>query len=132
MLVKIPDELYLRYEEAAKRATPRITTEELLTRQLLRFVDYPASRRTVVATGDALERMEKLLGGGQIQTPEQLLSKIRAWAGISLGNIRLSFTQAQLEEIAHRAEKQGKTPKEVAQAIVEQIADQFFNAVPTT
>lgn len=132
MLVKIPDDLYLRYEAAAKTATPRVTAEALLVQQLTRFADYPASRRTVVATGDLLEKIETLLGGGQIQTPEQLLTKIRAWAGISIGNIRLSFTPAQLEEIAHRAAKQEKTPREIAEAIVVQLADQFFNAVPTT
>lgn len=122
--VTIPDETYQRFEAAA--AASKLTTEELIARQLTRFVDHPISTRVVVLSGAQLEELEILLGGGHLQSPKALFEKVKGLAGVTIGNIRLPFNAAQLEEIGHRAQRQGKTPKQVCEDIVAQMAEQFF------
>lgn len=124
MYVSLPDPLALKYQQAADAA--KIPLEQLLVRQLERFGDTPVSERLLVIKGPELEALETTFRGGQIRTPQDLVKRVHAWAGITIGGIRLDFSPAQLEEIGIRAAKQGKTPKEIVQDIVAQLQDQFF------
>ena len=124
MIIQIPDEVALRYQEAADRA--RVPVTKILERQLLRFADIPAGSRAVTLHGDALQEVDQLLGIGSTLTAGTLLGAIKAWAGITIGDVRLQFSPAQLAEIAHRADKQGKTPTAVVADIVEQMNRNFF------
>lgn len=126
MLVQIPDALYLKLKKAADAADRATTPEQLIARQLQRFGDFPVTVRTVLVAGDDLEALETTLGGGQVKDGADLLKKVHQWAGITIGNIRVDFSPAQLDEIAHRAEKQGKDPQTIVDDIVRQIAEQFF------
>jgi hypothetical protein len=129
MLIQIADAVALHYQTKADAA--RVPLATYLQRQLTRFAEVPAGR-ALVLTGEALEEVDRLLGLGSTQTPLALLEAIRAWAGITIGGIRLEFTPAQLAEIAYRAEKQGKTPEAIVQDIVSQMEQSFFNdTVPT-
>ncbi len=125
MQLSIPDELYSDYQSRAKGE--RKSTIELILAQLRRHLDTPITQRHITLTGAVLEAVETLVGGGSLTSPEDLVEKIQRLARISLGDIRLKFSPVQLEEIATRAQKQGKTPEQVCQDIVDQMAGQFFN-----
>lgn len=124
MLVSLNDATIAKYQAAAAKA--KIPLEALLERQLARFGDVPVTERLLVLSGDALEALERQLSGGQLKSPQDLVTRVHRWAGITIGGIRLNFSEAQLEEIAVRATKQGKAPKEIVQDIVRQMEDQFF------
>jgi len=124
MQISIPDDLYAKYQDAAKQA--RKPTGALLIQQLDRFVDAPPTRRAIILSGESLEEIDRLLGAGSTLSAEALIQAVKRWAGISIGDIRLHFSPAQLQEIAIRAKKQGKSPEAVCQDIVDQLAHEFF------
>jgi len=124
MLVSIDDKLCAKYAAHAKAS--HIPVEKLLERQLARFADTPITQRVLALTGDDLQQVDQLLGVGATTTPEAFLTAVRSWAGITIGDIRLQFSPAQLAEIQHRADKQGKTPEDVVRDIVGQISEAFF------
>lgn len=125
MLIQIPDEIALQYQTAADRA--RVPLAKLLERQLARFASVPVGERVLVLCAEPLEQIDRELGIGATRDTTALLSAIRSWAGITIGDIRLQFSPAQLAEIAHRAEKQGKTPEAVVADIVSQLEGAFFH-----
>lgn len=130
MQISLPDDLYAEYDAAAKRA--RLSTPSLIARTLARMAATPITQRQLVLTGLVLEQVERTLGGGSLLSPEDLLTRTRALASISIGDIRLNFSPGQLAEIAHRAEKQGKSPQVIVEEIVKQMEENFFwGPVPT-
>jgi hypothetical protein len=129
VLIQLDDHLIARYQRHAQSA--RVPFEKLIERQLARFADTPVTQRVLALTGDSLQQIESLLGVGSTGSPESLLAAIRAFAGITIGDIRLAFSPSQLDEIAIRAEKQGRTPEEVVRELVDQISrDLFYAPVP--
>ncbi len=125
MLVSLSDATIAKYQEAATRA--KVPLESLLERQLARFGDTPVTHRLLVVQGPQLEALEKTFRGGYLKSADDLVARVHAWAGVTIGHIRLDFSPAQLEEIAVRATKQGKTPQAIVEDIVAQMAYQFFH-----
>ena len=124
-LLKLDDDLLAQYDAYAQDSHLPVAT--VVERQLARFVDHPpGAGRVVVLAGLALERLETLLGGGQLTSAGALVARVDSYAKITIGRITLDFTPAQKEEIAHRAQKQGKTPDAVVQDLVAQITDSLF------
>lgn len=125
MRISLDDTLYEKlsaYADAVK-----LPPDKFIARQLARFVDYPVSQRLVVLTKEPLHELETLLGGPQLRTPEQVVERVKAYSSVYLGEIRLPLTPAQLEEIAYRAEKQGKTPQAVMEDLVAQLLPLLFH-----
>jgi hypothetical protein len=116
----------LRYQTAAAHA--HVPLEKYLERQLAKVADIPTASRVLLLAGDSLEQIDTLLGLGSTASPTALLAAIRAWAGITIGDIRVDFPPAQLAEIALRAEKQGKPPEVIVRDIVDQLSRDFFYA----
>lgn len=123
--IQIPDAVAQLYQDQATRG--HLTLERVLARQLIKFAEVPGAAQTVVLHGDALAEIDRLLGIGSTQSPAAVLRAIKSWAGITIGAIRLDFSPAQLDEIAHRAAKQGKTPEAVVADIVAQLQSSFFH-----
>ena len=126
MLVSLDDRLCQQYQAAADQAKPRLTVEKVLEKTLRRFAPFPATSRAVVLQGQPLQDLELLLGGGPLTSGEDLLTRIHQRAGITLGDIRVHFSAAQLAELQLRAEKQGKDPKDLVADIVKQMEWAFF------
>ncbi len=124
MLIQIAYPVALHYQTAADKAKVPLAT--FLQRQLVKFADIPLGQRALILTVDALQQVDTLLGVGSTKDAPALLAAIRAFAGISIGGVAVDFSPAQLDEIAHRAEKQGKTPQAVVEDIVEQMRWRFF------
>jgi len=125
MLIQLDDAVALRYQRAAD--TARVPLDKFLARQLARFADTPVTERCLVLAGPQIEALDRLLGFGACRDTAMLLSAIATWAGITIGDVRINFTQGQLDEIARRAERQGKSPTAIVQDIVDQMAWRFFD-----
>lgn len=124
MLVVIDDALYQQYLAAAKDNGHLATAQ--INARLRRFLELGPTERALVLTGDQLQQIELTLGGGSLKDAGDLLKRIEDWAGITIGHIRLTFSPAQLQEIGLRAQKQGKSPKELVEDIVRQMESSFF------
>ncbi len=127
MQIKIDDDLAARYDHIAQESKQPL--QQVIERQLARFADYPSTIRILPLAREHLQQIEHLLGGGSITAPEQLVSRVRAYASLTLGTITLDLTPAQKEEIAYRAKKRGITPDAVAREMVEIVLEQIFEAV---
>ncbi len=126
-LVKLSDDLLVRYSAMAQEyIQPRDT---LLERQLARFADFPPTARIVPLSGEHLQRVETLLGGGQIRTAADLLARVQSYAPVPLGHVVIDLTPALKAEVVHRAPKRGVPPDVVVQELVALILDQAFDAV---
>ncbi len=124
MNVKIPDDLALDLEAIAQ--THKLSLDAYVTKQLTRFGRVPVTQRIVLLTGEDLQAIETQLAGGFLSGGADLRARIARWAGITIGGIRLNFSEAQLAEIQHRAERQGKPPAVLVQEIVQQMEQNFF------
>lgn len=124
MLVQLDDAVCARYQAHAEAA--RIPLQKLLERQLARFASTPITQQVLALSGEQLQAIDQLLGIGSTTSPDALLTAIRAYAGITIGDVRLDFSPAQLDEIALRAHKQGKAPEDIVRDIVNQMAHNFF------
>lgn len=125
--ITLPDDLYDRYEtEAIETGHP---IERILEYRLRHGLDVsPAGRFLVVANG-ALEALEKKLGGGNLLSAGDLVKKVDRLAKIEFGHHEIPLTIGQMEEIAWRARKQGKTVGEVIAGMWARISTEFFRFV---
>ena len=126
-LVKLDDDLLARYDCYAQQFKQPLA--QILERQLARFADYPPTLRVVPLGRDDLQQVEKLLGGGQIQSGKVLVERVRAYAQVTLGSVELDLSPAQKAELVHRAEKQGRAPDVVVRELAAVVLDQMFDAV---
>jgi hypothetical protein len=70
--------------------------------------------------------VEETTGIGTTRSAGELTAAIDRLASIKVGDIRIPFTPGQLEEIAHRASKRGRTVEEEMKAAVARIEDELF------
>lgn len=89
----------------------------------------PASGRFAVINQKEIQVLEDILGGGSVLNGQDLLRKVQRLAGISFGHVRLSFTPGQLEDLARKAERQGKTVEQLVEQMAPRIHEQFFGLI---
>jgi hypothetical protein len=125
MRITIPDDLAQRYEALS----PSQPLDTIIERQLARFAALSPSVRVVPLTGDHLQQLEHLLGGGQIANPQALVDRVRAYASLTIGKITLDLSPAQKQEIQYRATKRGISAEAVAREMCDIVLDEVFERV---
>lgn len=107
---------------------------ELCAAQLVRAASnhLPPGGRYVVVSGEALETLEKILGGGSVMNSADLQKKVERLAGISFLHIRLPFTPNQLEMLAEKAARNSLTVAQLAERTAPRMYEQFFDLVART
>lgn len=101
-----------------------LITERLLQRAA---TSLPEGERMLVLSGEALERLESILGGGSLLSPVDLQKKIERLAGVSFLHVRLPFTPNQLESLAEKANRQGLSVEELVNRTAPRIYEHFFD-----
>lgn len=86
--------------------------------------------RYLILDQPVLGELEKKVGGGHLQDNGDLLGKVQRLAQIRFGQHTLELTPGQLEEIAWRAGKQGRSIDQMLQAAYEKFAEDFFTLLP--
>ena len=124
MRVTIPDDLADTYQKFAD--AHGVPLDAVLADQLKRLAPYEPGKRLVALTPDQVDQLEPRLGGGSVKDGTDLTRKVLTLAGIRFHRIDLDFTPQQLEELAHRAERQGKSVQALCIEIIDSMKDQFF------
>jgi hypothetical protein len=81
----------------------------------------------LVVPPDLRRRIEATTGIGSTLTPTDLANAIERLASVAIGTIHVDFTPGQLEEIAQRATKRGRTVEAELRAVVDRIKDEIFH-----
>lgn len=127
IVLDVPDGVVETYE--AHAAKDHSTPEILMTATLSRFAHVRSDTRVLLLFHVDLQRLEKMLGLGSLQTSEQLVERTERLAKIDIGGIEIPWTATQLEELKIRAAKNNLTPEELAKNIVRDMATVFFTHV---
>jgi hypothetical protein len=85
--------------------------------------------RVVVVSGEILEALESILGGGSLMNQQDLRKKVERLAGISFLHVRLPFTPNQLEALKEKAERNSLTMEQLVERTAPRIYEQFFDLV---
>lgn len=121
MRILLKDSVVAPYEEMA--AQQGRSVDQVIESQLNRFKMLPPGQKAIVVNvADA----ERILGGTPVLNGTDLLSRVARLASLSFHAIKLDFSPAQLAELQHRAERQGKSVEQLAQEIVTTITRDFF------
>ena len=126
--IELPDDLWEHYQKEAGRK--RKAPEKLLVEILDRYQACTADERFLVLAPELIKRLEEALERHFTQ-PHQLVELIEVLARIRIGDIRVEATPAQLRELAHKAERQGKTTEQLVRETYQAIARSFFRASST-
>lgn len=118
------------------RQIPAMYGDWLITKgdQILDVVPETKLQETyeVVFTGglklsaESCRLIEDRLGPGVTGSDDALLAGIARMAAIRIGEVEVSFTPGQLEELAARAVKRGVTVKQTIEAVVARLRDELF------
>lgn len=77
-------------------------------------------------SAETCRALDETLGFGAAKDPQSLRAAVDRLAYLSIGEIRIPFTPGQLEEIAHRAGKRGRSVQQELQAVVDRVRDELF------
>ena len=124
IVLTIPDGIVDAYQ-----AHNRLTPEQAMAETLARFAHVKPDVRVLLVFHDHLQRLEKMLGLGSLQTAEQLCERTERLAKIDIGGIEIPWSAAQLEELKNRAAKNNLTADELAKNIVRDMGPLFFTHV---
>jgi hypothetical protein len=125
--IHIADDLYTRYELQARAGSRSVKLE--LADRLHRFVDAPLSDRILLIRKVERQALEKLLGDASLQTDTDLVARVQRLADLAIGEVKLSFTPAQLTEVKRRAEKNKRTFQEELAISVRSVQSLVFDRI---
>ena len=118
------------------RQIPAMLGDWLITKgdQILDVVPETKLQETyeVVFTGclklsaEVCRLIEDRVGLGTAGSEDALLAGLTRLASIKIGEVEISFTPGQLEELAARAAKRGVTVKQTIVAVVDRLRDELF------
>lgn len=127
--LQLDDELAQHYLDEVNVPSER-TIESILADRLARAVQLHPDRPYVIVTDNDLTLVEKELGGLPIRSCQTLLDRLKRLAKIRFGDHAMELTAGQMEEIAWRSVKQGKTVEFLVKAAWDRFCEEFFTLIP--
>jgi hypothetical protein len=112
--IKIPDETYEKYGRL-NPANPRYAVERVVEK----FVDAGYSSKTVVLSGELLNRLQQLLGT-TVDTPESLEELIRKAVSVKVDGVDVPLTPSQRKAIADSSAFFKQEPAKFAEQKIKQ------------
>lgn len=104
---------------------------ELVLEERLKMAQAMDPRsRYMLLIDNTLTRMEQALGHLPLLHAEDLIAKVTRLARVRFGDHALELTAGQMEEIAWRAGKQGKTVEFMLKAAWDHFCATFFTLLP--
>jgi hypothetical protein len=124
MRVTIPDEVLAPYEAIAERQGRPVET--VVADQLARFAALVPGERAVVLGDADLTTLAAALDLAQIRDAKQLVARVERFGAVTFESVHLRLGPAQKAELARRAERQGRTVRELVTEIVARLTQDFF------
>lgn len=124
LTITIEDELF----EQLKLITPDKKTVPEVAAGILKAFPIDIREKHIIIT-PALRREIETLLAVPVPNEKELLRRIATHASVTIGNIRLKPTAAQMEKLSRLAKANHKDPEEVANEIFQKIAYAFFGYV---
>lgn len=127
LAVRLGEQAEQLLDAAAAKAglAPDLYAEQLLVTALA--LGLSRQGKTLLLRGPELEALEQRLGGLPILNAQDLVAKVDRLAGISFEHLTLPFSLNQLELIAEKAERQGKTVEQLLAEMAPRVFEQFFD-----
>ncbi len=124
----VDDDTALTYQnEAVERG---IDVELVMAERLKLAQAIDPRARYLILIDNTLTRLEQALGHMPLLHAEDLIAKVNRLAKIRFGQHALELTAGQMEEIAWRASKQGKTVEFMLKAAWDRFCEEFFTLLP--
>lgn len=124
LTIQIEDSLW---EKLKAYESPKISVEAVAARILETF-PYDPRQSYIVLTQEDRKEIEKLMGV-PVPVKKELMKRIATHASVTIGNVRLSPTPAQMNKLAARAKANGRSSQEEAEAVFNSIAPNYFGYV---
>lgn len=128
IIIDLHDDLAASYQKEADART--LPLESVIEGRLGAATRLDPRSRYVIVDQPVLGQLETRLGGGHLQDTGDLLDKVSRLAVIKFGEIELPLTPGQYEELAWKAQKQGRTLDQMLQIAYEKFAEDFFTLIP--
>jgi hypothetical protein len=123
----LDDDLAEQYQAHCR---PGQALEQILQIQLKRFASVAPKDRVVLILPPERVRLEEFTNRLPLASAEDLVRRVEALAGLSIGHIRFRWTPSQFRQLQAMAERWRMTPAQYAERIVRQIEEQFFDQNP--
>lgn len=120
----IPDAVLDAYQTYADRQGTSL--DQVISNQLRRFSRLEPGKTAVVIPAELSAALAERLGGLPLKDGTDLLARLTALAGITFADIRIPLTIAQTEELAYRAQRQGRPVEALVKEVVDRITQDLF------
>lgn len=123
--IRVPDDVAAQYKiYTTEGDQAHGTVEQVMAAQLTRFASCPPAMPYVLIPPGAKRELEEAMNSLPILSGEDLIEKVRALAGVQVGDTRLGFTVAQLAELKSKAARWGKSVPEFVESVVRRILEE--------
>lgn len=125
--LQLDDDVALTYEAEAEAR--KLDLKAVLVDRLARAQALDPRHRYLILADNTLARAEQALGGMPAANAEDFLGKLNRLAKVKFGEHELELTPGQMEEIAWRATKQGRTVEQLLAETWRVFCADFFTLV---
>lgn len=122
--ISIPDELYEKLKTCNKKDWP----VEKTAADLLAAFPLDLRDRHLLLLPAERKELERILAC-PIYESKELIKRVANRASVTIGNVRLTPTDAQMHKLAARAKANNRSPEVEANEIFQSIAANFFGYV---
>lgn len=129
--IDITPELHKELEDRSRRSGQPLeaTASRILQHHEQATRGLKEGTRVLLVSGETIELLESILGGGSVVNQGDLLKKVQRLAGISFLHCRLPFTPNQLEALQEKAERNSLTVQQLVDRTAPRIYEHFFDLV---
>lgn len=128
LILTVEDDIAEVYKSEA--TARKIPIEQLIEERIAHAGELDPRERYLIVAGNNRKRLEATLGGLPVLSVEELLQKTARLARIKFGDHTILLSAGQMEELAWRANKLGKSVEDMVQIAYERFAQDFFSLVP--
>jgi hypothetical protein len=127
MRVTIPDDLA---DALQHKLSPAQDLDKEVTRLLGAAAHVPAGGTVMILNAEQLNDLARRLGRPSLKSYADLVGSLDRLAALSFGHVRMNFSPGQLEEIEHRATREGIPVAEYAARVIRSLTGNFFTTHP--
>jgi hypothetical protein len=126
MRITIPDDLADQYQLQADAQHKSL--DQIITAQLQRHVAHPPGIPLIIVGKLAAQAIAERTGGIPLKDDADVVKRFDRLAGISFRKKNIDLSPAQLEDLAARATRQGRSIEKLIEEIYQRVREEFHLA----